>query len=202
MALFQEGQCSYFVLMKSTAIIPLRHAHKRETHQTQFGFAASAAAGAFAGVSAASGAAGFAPAPVNRSSTERTASRVLRSFFGIEQRRRGRRAADQAFGIGKIRGSSHGPCATNSRSKPGAAFGAETRLAMPLRSYSRCGTEAVPVSVRRAAGHGGLRFADSPYVLCSARHRSGSNSIIHSNEGLQPRHAHRFRFKVSGRTNV
>ena len=54
--------------------------------------------------SAVSGAAGFGPPPVNRSITERTASRVLRSFTRIEQRRGARRAADQAFRIGKHQG--------------------------------------------------------------------------------------------------
>src|SRR5207253_8004296 len=44
----------------------------------QFGFAASAEAGALAG--AASGAAGFGTPPVKRSSTERTASRVFLSL--------------------------------------------------------------------------------------------------------------------------
>ncbi len=68
----------------------------------QFGFAASAAAGALAGA-AASGVAGRAP-PVKRSITERTASRVLRSLTAVEQWRRGRRAADQAFRIRKDQG--------------------------------------------------------------------------------------------------
>jgi len=49
----------------------------RDRQDRQFGFAASAA-GALAGATAA-GAAGFAPPP-KRSSTERTASRVLRSL--------------------------------------------------------------------------------------------------------------------------
>ncbi len=52
-------------------------------------------------------------------------------------------------GSGNTKGSSHGPCTTKGRSKPGGADGAEVRLATPLRSYSRVGTEAVPVRVRR-----------------------------------------------------
>ena len=96
--------------------------------------------------------AGFSPPPVNRSSTERTASRVLRSFTASSSGAEAGERRIRLSGSGKISGSSHGPCTTNGRSKPGAAFGAEVRLATPFRSYSRAGTEAVPVKVRRAAG--------------------------------------------------
>src|SRR5450432_3165481 len=119
----------------------------------QSGFAVvSAGALAGAGAAAASGAADFWPVPMKRSSTERTASRVLRSLTASS---RGAEAGERRIrlsGSGKIKGSSHGPCTTNGRSKPGGAFGTEVRLATPFKSYSRAGTEAVPVSVTRAAG--------------------------------------------------
>ncbi len=51
-------------------------------------------------------------------------------------------------GSGKISGSSHGPCTTNGNSNPEALL----RLATPFMSYSRVGTEAVPVSVIFVAG--------------------------------------------------
>src|SRR6266480_291422 len=111
--------------------------------ETQFGFAASAAAGPAAGATAA-GAAGLAPPPVKRSSTERTASRVLRSFTASSSGAEAGERRIRLSGSGKISGSSHGPCTTNGRSKLGTAF-AETRLATPFMSYSRGGTEAVPV---------------------------------------------------------
>src|SRR5882724_1634660 len=135
--LLTDGENSDYALANPT--------HERQTYQTQFGFAVSAAG------AAASGAAGFCPPPVNRSSTERTASRVLRSLTASS---RGAEAGERRIrlsGSGKIRGSSHGPCTTNGRSKLGVAF-AEVRLATPFMSYSRAGTEAVPVMVTRAAG--------------------------------------------------
>ena len=53
---------------------------KRQTLPPQFAFASSAAAALAGATASASGSAFFAPPPVNRSITERTASRVLRSF--------------------------------------------------------------------------------------------------------------------------
>src|SRR6202011_3615494 len=120
-------------------------------NEVQFAFGA-AASGAGAGVSAAAAPGAARWAPVKRSSTERTASRVLRSFTAS---RSGAEAGERRIrlsGSGKISGSSHGPCTTNGSSKPGEAFAAEVRLATPFRSYSRSGTEAVPVRVRRGAG--------------------------------------------------
>src|SRR5712671_5770002 len=119
--------------------------------QPQFDFAASADAGALAGATA-SGAAGFAPPPVKRSSTERTASRVLRSLTASSKGAEAGERRIRLSGSGKIKGSSHGPCTTNGRSKPGGAFDADVRLATPFKSYSRAGTDAVPLKVMRAAG--------------------------------------------------
>src|SRR3954452_25184379 len=105
--------------------------------QPQFGFAASAA-GAAAG---APGATGRIPPPVNRSIADLTASRVLRSLTASSK---GAVAGERRIGLsgsGKIRGSPHGPCTTNGSSNPAAPFGAVIRLATPLRSYSRAGTE-------------------------------------------------------------
>src|SRR5207253_3878148 len=110
----------------------------------QFGFAASAEAGALAGATA-SGAAGFGTPPVNRSSTERTASRVLRSFTASSSGAEAGERRIRLSGSGKISGSSHGPCTTNGSSNPAAPDGADLRLATPFKSYSRAGTEAVPV---------------------------------------------------------
>jgi len=111
--------------------------------ERQFGFAASAAAGA--------GAAGRHAGAVKRSIT----SARRRGSCDPSPRRAGgrhRRAADQAFGSGNTSGSSTGlGRRTAGRSRAGR-LGAEVRLATPFRSYSRVGTEAVPVSVRRVAG--------------------------------------------------
>src|SRR5204863_8649602 len=118
----------------------------------QFDFAASADAGALAGADAASGAAGFGTPPVKRSSTERTASRV---FLSLTASSSGAEAGERRIrlsGSGKISGSSHGPCTTDGSSNPAAPDGADLRLATPFRSYSRAGTEAVPVKVSCAAG--------------------------------------------------
>src|SRR5712692_11293195 len=123
---------------------------ERETHQRQFGFASPTAAGALAGAAAAaSGTAAFCPPPVNRSSTERTASRVLRSLTASSNGAEAGERRIRLSGSGKIKGSSHGPCTTNGRSKPGGAFGTEVRLATPFISYSRAGTDAVPLKVMR-----------------------------------------------------
>ena len=83
---------------------------------------------------------------------KRTASRVLRSLTASSNGAAPGERRSRLSGSGKISGSSQGPCTTNGSSKLAAAFGAATRLAMPLRSYSRAGTEAVPVRVRRAEG--------------------------------------------------
>src|SRR6266404_649266 len=101
-------------------------------------FAASAAAGALAGAgTTASGAADFTPPPLNRSSTERTASRVLRSLTASSSGAEAGERRIRLSGSGKISGSSHGPCTTNGRSKLGVVFAAEVRLATPFMSYSR-----------------------------------------------------------------
>ncbi len=92
---------------------------------------------------------GLRSTPVNRSSADRTASRVLRSLTASSKGAEAGERRIRLSGSGKINGSSHGPCTTNGRSKSAGAFGVEIRLATPLRSYSRAGTEAVPVSVRR-----------------------------------------------------
>src|SRR5690242_11669080 len=97
------------------------------------------------------GAAGFCP-PVNCSITERTASRVLRSLTASSRGAAAGARRIRLSGSGKISGSSHGPCTTKGRSNPGAPLVPETRLATPLRSYSRPGTEVVPVSVTRVFG--------------------------------------------------
>src|SRR6266404_9445615 len=131
--LLTDGENSDYALANPT--------HERQTYQTQFGFAVSAAG------AAASGAAGFCPPPVNRSSTERTASRVLRSLTASSSGAEAGERRIRLSGSGKISGSSHGPCTTKGRSKPGAP--SWVRLAVPLRSYSRVGTEAVPVTVMR-----------------------------------------------------
>src|SRR6266481_2256650 len=81
----------------------VRATHGIRVRNRQVGFVASAAAGALAGA-AASGSAFRAP-PVNRSSTERTASRVLRSLTASS---RGAEAGERRIrlsGSGKIRGS-------------------------------------------------------------------------------------------------
>src|SRR5258707_3193757 len=119
----------------------------------QFGFASPTAAGALAGAgTAASGAAGFGAPPVRRSSTERNASRVLRSLTAASSCAEAGERRVRLSGSGKPKGSSHRPRPTNGRSKPGGAFGTEVRLATPFISYSRAGTEAVPLKVIRAAG--------------------------------------------------
>ena len=106
------------------------------------------------------------PAPVIRSITERTASRVLRSLTASSSGADAGERRIRLSGSGKISGSSHGPCTTKGRSNPGAAFDAVTRLAMPFRSYSRVGTEAVPVRVSRA---GGLRCGRPRRWRCRRR---------------------------------
>src|SRR6266702_7304877 len=111
---------------------------QRETHQPQFGFAASADAGALAGATA-SGAAGFGTLPVKRSSTERTASRVLRSLTASSKGAEAGERRIRLSGSGKIKGSSHGPCTTNGSTKPSGAFATVLRLATPFMSYSRAG---------------------------------------------------------------
>src|SRR5258708_24065112 len=97
----------------------------------QFALLASAA-GALAGAAAAaSGTAAFAPAPVNRSNTERTASLVLRSLTASS---RGADAGERRIrlsGSGKIRGSSPGPSTTKGSSNPVLAPAAEARLPTP-----------------------------------------------------------------------
>ena len=113
-----------FIIIGERRITFLRSALRSQNATPQFAFASPTAAGALAGAAASGTAAGFAPPPVNRSSTERTASRVLRSLTASS---RGADAGERRIrlsGSGKIRGSSHGPCTTNGRSKPGAAFAA------------------------------------------------------------------------------
>src|SRR5204862_2102464 len=109
--------------------------------KTQFALAPAAGAG----VSAATPGTAFWPPPVRRSSTERTVSRVLRSLTASSSGAEAGERRIRLSGSGKISGSSHGPCTTNGRSKLGVAFAAEVRLATPFMSYSRAGTEAVPV---------------------------------------------------------
>src|SRR5262245_50164451 len=93
-----------------------------------FSFAFSAV-----GAAEASGADGLAP--VMRSVTERTASRVLRSLTASSSGAEAGERRIRLSGSGKIRGSSHGPWITNGSSKPDAAV----RLATPFMSYSRAG---------------------------------------------------------------
>src|SRR5258708_12434765 len=101
----------------------------------QFALLASAA-GALAGAAAAaSGTAAFAPAPVNRSNTERTASLVLRSLTASS---RGADAGERRIrlsGSGKIRGSSHGPCTPKGRSNPGPPPPPHATLPTPFTPY-------------------------------------------------------------------
>src|SRR5882757_6697948 len=118
----------------------------------QFDLAFSAAAaGPLAGAPVVSGKACRAP-PVKRSITERTASRALLSLSESSNCVAPGERRIRLSGSGKISGSSHGPCTTKGRSKLLPPAEAAVRLATPFRSYSRAGTEAVPVSVIRAAG--------------------------------------------------
>src|SRR5262245_40840593 len=57
-----------------------------------------------------------------------------------------------ACASGQISGLSHGPVTTNGSSKVAAASRAGIRLAVPLRSTSRAGSDAEPISVSRTPG--------------------------------------------------
>src|SRR5258708_12459485 len=121
-------------------------ADRQETGRTQVGFAASAAAGPLGGATASGTAAsGFRPPP-KRSSTERTASRVLRSFTASSSGAEAGERRIRLSGSGKISGSSQGPCTTNGRSKLGVALAAEVRLATPFIPYSPPRTDAAPAN--------------------------------------------------------
>src|SRR5215472_13512309 len=96
---------------------------------------------------------GAAALPVKRSITERTASPDLRSLTASSSGAAAGARRIRLSGSGKIKGSSQGPCTTNGRSNADVLLAPpEVRLATPLRSYSRDGTDAVPVRVTREVG--------------------------------------------------
>src|SRR5437899_1418117 len=59
---------------------------------------------------------------------------------------------NSACASGRTSGLSHGPLIRNGSSKLGAASRPVSRLATPLRSSSRAGTDAEPMSATRSAG--------------------------------------------------